>query len=314
MTDNDYIYEVYKEKSFSIAAKNLFISQPALSSSVKKVEKELGITIFDRSTSPITLTEAGKVYIESIEKIRKINTETKTRLHDLTNLREGHITIGGENYVSSFIIPEIILTFSKKYPNIKIELIESNSPDLKLQLLNESIDILIGHDFNSSLYSSVPLFREIILLAVPKHFEINETLSSYALSVEDIINDKHLDSKTPSVKLEWFKNTPFILMKKGNDTRKRSNILFEEQNFKPENVVMNLDQLITSYNMANYGIGVAFISDKIIKTTSSNNLIFYKLSGTATQRYVDIGYKKNKYMSNAIKEFILTAKEIYTKK
>ena len=57
----DYVYEVYLARSFSAAAKKLFISQPALSAAVKKVEKQLGITIFDRSTNPITLTQAGRV-------------------------------------------------------------------------------------------------------------------------------------------------------------------------------------------------------------------------------------------------------------
>ena len=57
----DYFYEFYLERSFSGAAKKLFISQPALSASVKKVEKQLGVTIFDRSTNPISLTPAGKV-------------------------------------------------------------------------------------------------------------------------------------------------------------------------------------------------------------------------------------------------------------
>ena len=90
MNDKDYIYEVYKEKSFSNAAKNLFISQPALSASVKKVERQLGITIFDRSTSPIVLTDAGKVYIDSIEKIMHIEDEKFGEQEIVEELRCGY--------------------------------------------------------------------------------------------------------------------------------------------------------------------------------------------------------------------------------
>ena len=56
----DYVYEVYCEKSFSKAAEKLFVSQPALSASIKKTEKKIGLPLFDRSTSPIQLTPAGK--------------------------------------------------------------------------------------------------------------------------------------------------------------------------------------------------------------------------------------------------------------
>ena len=60
-----YVYEVYKEKSFSRAAKSLYVSQPALSSTVSRLEKELGFRIFDRATMPLTLTPQGRIYIEA---------------------------------------------------------------------------------------------------------------------------------------------------------------------------------------------------------------------------------------------------------
>ena len=59
----EYIYEIYKEKSFTKAAKNLFISQPALSSTVRKIEEEMHIDIFDRSSSPLKLTPEGGQHI-----------------------------------------------------------------------------------------------------------------------------------------------------------------------------------------------------------------------------------------------------------
>ena len=63
----EYVYQVYKDKSFSKAAANLFISQPSLSANVKRVEKKVGFPIFDRSTKPLSLTECGKEYIRCVE-------------------------------------------------------------------------------------------------------------------------------------------------------------------------------------------------------------------------------------------------------
>ena len=104
MNEWDYVYEVYKERSFSAAAKNLFVSQPALSTAVKKLEESLGITIFDRSGSPLSLTEAGRVYIAALEEIRAIDRRMREQLADLSALQSGHIVVGGENFVTLFCI------------------------------------------------------------------------------------------------------------------------------------------------------------------------------------------------------------------
>ena len=72
-----YVYEVYKERSFSKAAQNLYISQPSLSATVKKIETRIGAPIFDRSTSPVRLTECGQEYIKCIEKILDIQKQIR---------------------------------------------------------------------------------------------------------------------------------------------------------------------------------------------------------------------------------------------
>ena len=78
MQNNDYIFEVYREKSFTKAANKLFISQPALSAAIKKIEKNIGHELFDRSSNPIKLTEAGEIYIKSIEEINLSKSHKST--------------------------------------------------------------------------------------------------------------------------------------------------------------------------------------------------------------------------------------------
>ncbi len=312
MNDKDYIYEVYKERSFSLAAKNLFITQPALSASVKKVEKQLGITIFDRTTSPIMLTEEGKVYIETIERIKNIESEMKNKFSDMSELKTGTIKISGENFVSSFIIPKIISEFKRKYPGINVELTESNSPDLRQLLTNDSIDLLIAHDFDKNLYEAKALFEETLLLAVPEGFKENKKLRSHAFTREDIIQNKHLKTNGQKIDLKHFEHAPFIMLKKGNDTRRRANMLFAEAGIEPQNVVINLDQLITSYNMACFGLGVAIVNDMLIKSSMQSGCVYYKISGRSAHRMMAIGYKKNRYCSKVMSAFIETAKEVYS--
>ena len=312
--DVDYVYEVYKEKSFSQAAKNLYVSQPALSSSIKKVENRLGITIFDRSSQPIVLTEEGKVYIEAAEKILKIKSALQARLNDMSELKTGHITVSGENYISSFIYPKIIIEFSDRYSGINIEMVESNSHDLQNLLLNESVDLLIDYKFDGQLYDSYPLVDENILLCVPHRLPINERLSEYQLTAKDIKNGKHLKKQCKAVTLAEFANETFVILKKGNYSYRHSMELCSEAGFEPK-VKIYPDQMITSYNMSRAGMGISMIPDLLVNAApESGKCVYYKLLETNSLRKVCLGFKKKRYMSRAVEAFIKVALEVYENK
>lgn len=89
LNEMKYVYEVYKEKSFSKAAKKLFISQPALSNMVRKAEKEMGAPIFDRSTIPLTVTKEGAYYIRTVEKILFLERDLERYFQDIAGLQGG---------------------------------------------------------------------------------------------------------------------------------------------------------------------------------------------------------------------------------
>ena len=127
----DYIYKVYEEKSFTQASKKLFISQPALSATIKRAEEELGFKIFDRSSAQLMLTDAGKVYIDSIEEMYKIERNLKNYVENIYSLNVGDISVSGAAFISSYILPKIIMEFSKRHPKINILFIESNSLHLQ---------------------------------------------------------------------------------------------------------------------------------------------------------------------------------------
>lgn len=307
----DYVYEVYKEKSFSAAAKNLYVSQPALSSAIKKIEARFGITIFDRSSQPITLTDEGKVYIEAIERIRAIKNGLETRLADISKLKTGHITVSGENYISSFIYPKIIIEFMEKYGGIDIEMVESNSHDLQNKLLDEEADLLIDYKFDPQLYDTYPITTEHVLLCVPKKLEINERLKDCTMTARDIKNGKHLKNDCPVVDLKEFENETFVILKKGNYSHRHSMRLCEEAGFTPR-VKIYPDQLITSYNMSRAGMGISMIPDLLVYSSpETGRCVYYKMSNTSSLRTLSLGFKKNRYMSRAVEAFIKTALEVY---
>ena len=310
----DYVYEVYLERSFSGAAKKLFVSQPALSASVKKVEKQLGITIFDRSTNPISLTQAGRVCIESIEQMRALQHNMLNQLNDLSEMKSGSVTVSGENFISSFILPQIIIEFMNTYSGINVELVESHTHDLKNQLLEEKVDILVAHDFDPELFISYPLADETILLCVPIDNRLNANYFDRRLNDDDIASGRYLDKNCPTVDLGDFSNEEFLVLKKGNDMNTRTMQLCENAGFVPK-VKIYSDQLLTSYNMSRAGLGIALVTDNLLKAVHcTSKCAFYKISGDYTRRKLSIGYKKKRYPSRAMEAFVRCAREVYKAK
>ena len=308
----DYVYEVYLERSFSAAAKKLFISQPALSAAVKKVEKRLGVTIFDRSTNPVSLTSAGRVCIESIEKMRALQHNMLNQLNDLSEIKSGSVIVSGENFIASFILPRIIRAFSQRYQGVQVELVESHTHDLKNQLLEEKVDILVAHDFDPELFVSYPLSDETLLLAVPAAHPINEAFADAALTDRDIKNGHYLDRGCPRVELSAFSDSFFIVLKKGNDMYARAMQLCENAGFAPK-VRISPDQLLTAYNMTKEGLGVTVVTDNLVRVMGSETrCCFYKLAGEDTRRRLSIGYKKKRYPSSAMEAFVDCARSVYS--
>lgn len=310
----DYVYEVYAEKSFSAAAKKLFISQPALSAAVKKVEKQLGITIFDRSTNPISLTREGGICIESIEQMRSLEQGMRTQLKDISDIKSGRITVSGENFISSFILPEIIIEFMNRYPGIEVELVESNTHDLMKKLEDEKVDILVAHDFDRELFVSYPLADESLLMCVPRGYSIAALPAGSELSYSDIAAKKHLSESCPSVGIETFADEKMLILKKGNDMANRVMVLYGKAGVTPK-VAIYPDQLLTAYNMSKAGLGCTVVTDNLILAEGETDKCrYYKLSGNHTRRKLAIGYKKKRYTSRAVEAFIACAREIYEKK
>lgn len=305
--NKEYVYEVYKEMSFSKAAENMYISQPSLSLTIKKIENRLGTPLFDRSTTPIQLTDCGKEYIMCIEKIFDIENEFENYVSDLNNLKTGNLTIGASNIYASYILPPIITKFKSKYPKVQVDLIEADTAHLEKQLYEGTLDLIIdNYDFNNmdNIYKRHFFYKEQMILAVPEKLPHNKAGRKYRLTADDIIGNKHLDESTPSVPITLFKDAPFILLRQGNDTRDRAAKIFKEHQMKP-NIILELDQLATAYNIACHGMGITLISDTSVKKISSNvGVYYYKIDSSHASREIYFYYRQNKYMTKAMKEFL----------
>jgi len=300
----DYIYQVYKEGSFSRAAKNLYVSQSSLSQTIKHAEKRIGMDIFDRSSHPISLTEFGTLYIKAIEEIREIVNNLENYVYDIDHLKNGHLSIGAGNFFAAYLVPPVITRFKKAYPNIQINLMEGRTVDMIEDLNKGNIDLLItnGH-LDTELYTKTTLFQEHMVLSVPKSFFPEPPYPESLLTLQTLSSKQRFDAVSP-VSLSVFSNIPFIVLRPGNDARIRADQMFSAEQVKPK-ILLEPDQTSTAYAMSRNGMGATIIDDALVRALGDYNSIWlYKLHNTFTVRDVAVFTKKNRYTTRSMKEFI----------
>lgn len=305
-----YIYTLYQYGSFSKAAEELFLTQPALSISIQKVEREIGMPLFNRDKKPLELTEAGRLYIKKIEEIQHLEEELRAQLNDLTDLKTGRLRIGGTHYFNAYILPPVLSAYKRRFPGIQLELTEGGSWELLDMLKENKIDLT----FNCTPQAAdklrrTPSFHDTILLAVPVHFPVNSLLKDYAMSSQDVLARRFNDPQCPAISLKAFADTPFIMLTPGNNLFQRSMSFFEEANITP-NITLQVSQLVTSFHLAQAGIGAAFVSDWLL-TNVHPEMLYYKIDSPASVRIFDIVTSGKNYLSHAQKAFIELFQEYY---
>jgi len=301
----EYILTIVEEGSFSKAADRLYISQPALSIIVKKTEDDLGLPLFNRTSKPITLTPAGKIYVDYIKKLQALDDALQQELNSIREQEKGTLNIGTSNYFSSYVMPDLAHSFKQNYPKYTVAISEGNNPYLSQLLQSSDIDLAIClGPLDTKIFNFIPWKEEHLILAVPASFPVNEALAGYRLTFADLKENPTLVAERKPISLANFAECDFIMMKRGNDGYNRGLSLCHNAGFKPK-VALYVDQMTTNYSAAKQGHGCAFLRSGIIDfMPATNDLYFYKIDDPLTIRHINIYYKKTGALSKTAQKFI----------
>lgn len=305
-----YIQMIAETKNISAAAEQLKISQPALSSQLKKLEAALGTMLFDRTKQPLEITEAGKVYLDYATKYQALNREFLQQMADIEDLKAGKITIGGAASFNISYLPKTVAEFAQRYSGIDIEIVDGNIPEITNKALNGQVDIFIAPtiDLDDRLKYE-ELLQEKIFLCVPPQWKINDSLAKYEISSKEIMSGVYEKGSDKIVDFAVFKECPFILLKKDQHIGHTMDRLFKKHGFEPKKSV-TAEQTMTSYGLTLAGVGISLMTESTIKNSNFKvSPKFYMADPIICSRKIYAVYSKQKYLSKAARIFITILKK-----
>ena len=155
--------------SFSVAAKQLSLTQPTVSYHVKALEKELGVQLFERSGSRLHLTEAGRLLLPWARKLFNQSKEMQDMISALQDGVVGHLRIACSTTAGKYLLPQLAARFCQRYPGIRVSILRCTSGDVALHLLENEANLgVVSFEIQDKNFEYQEFFDDSISLIVPK--------------------------------------------------------------------------------------------------------------------------------------------------
>ncbi len=285
-----YTVQIALERSFSRAAEKLHIAQPSLSQQIAKLEKEIDIILFQRSTSHVELTQAGELFVKKSQVILDLVEQLKQEMEDISQIKKGRLVVGSMPMTGATILPRVVPAFQTAYPEIEITLIEETSSHLETITSQGQTDIsLLSLPLRVNGLNYEVLLQEEIVLAVPPHHPLAQSQNAISLAM--------------------LAQEAFISLKKGLGFQQLTLDLCIEAGFMPQ-IVFESSNMETIQSLVAAGMGIAFVPYFIAERNDSSYAPVYLQIDTRPTRTLVMAYKKGRYMSKAAEAFMQTMKKV----
>lgn len=279
-------YHVAKTLSFSEASKELFISQSAVSQSIKVLEKRLGQKLFIRSTKKVRLTKEGEILFSHVEPAINLISLGETRILEAKSLNGGQLSIGASDTICRYYLKPFLKEFHGRYPNVHIKVVNGTSLKCVEYLKNGIADLIVVNTPNSALGQVgkiVPVkeFRDIFVAnrrAFPK-------LISGIQSVSEL------------------QKYPMMMLDKASTTSEFLHKLFLERHLEliPSIELASNDLLI---DLARIGLGIACVPDYCIDEEGETELFVVKMKDSLPERGIAACYNDMGQTAESVFQFL----------
>ena len=257
----DINYELYKvfyyvasSLSFSEASKKLFISQSAVSQSIKTLEKKLGQSLFIRSTKKVQLTPAGSLLLKHIEPAMNLIARGENQLLDSSTLGLGQLHIGASDTICRYFLVPYLKEFHKKFPNVPIKVTNATSIQCVELLDQRKVDLIVTNFPNAHL----------------NHEYIQKNISTF----HDVFvaNPNHFNFEGREISFEELKQHPLMMLSRNSTTSEfLHNLFIQHQLELVPDIELNSNDLLI--DLARIGLGIAFVPDYCVETNDSDLVV-----------------------------------------
>ena len=283
-------YHAAKYQNFTIAAKRLFITQPAVTAQLKLLEEFCGLKLFKRKGRKIHLSDEGKTLYIYARKIFDYEKEIEHAIDDMKELKRGVLRLGTTKTYARYFMPFLMTSFHESYSNIKINLDEGSSLDMihsLLDLRNEVAVIAKAEDNPDVCF--IPFSQEeLVVILAPDH----------PLTQKEIVSFRELGEE------------PIIMKEVGSGTRRLVNELFSINDCVPD-ILMETSNTEFIKQLVQRGEGVSFlVREAVALELKEGKLATVPLEGGKIVLDVSIAYLKNQHLSRPAQAFLDILKKL----
>jgi DNA-binding transcriptional LysR family regulator len=277
-------YHAAKNLSFTLAAKDLFITQPAVTAQIKSFEGHSSLKLFKKSGRRIRLTDEGKTLYEYARKIFEYEKEIEDVIEEMRTLKRGILRLGTTKTYARYFMPFLVSSFHEEYPQIKIHLDEGSSLDM--------------------IHSLHDLKNELVIIA---KVEDDPGVNFIPFSQEEmliILAPDHPLAQKRSISLNDLTKEPIIMKERGSGTRKLVNDFFSKKGLVP-NTLMETSNTELIKTLVQRGEGVSFVVKEAVATElKEKKLATTTIRGQKVFLDVSIAHLKNQHLSPPAQAFL----------
>ena len=292
-----YILTLAQEGSFSKAADTLNITQPSLSQYIKKIERQIGLSLFDRTNGDVRLTDAGRVYIEAGRRILSIEHQMENSFTDLKSYKTGSLIIGAAPYRAASMLPTIAKSFQNVHPGMQLVVREGTTAELVEGMEHGEYDLALTlRPIDERLFTWEKVMEEELVLAVPHSYSPTPAA--------------HLpDRKFPAIQIEELNGKPLVMLTETQYMQKQLNNLVIDYKIKPTTAAV-VKSLEAQIEFVKAGVGMALVPSGIERFCKQEDVTFYSFIPSIPKREVVVMWRKDRKLSKVAEELVSVIRSI----
>lgn len=282
--------------SFSKAAKDLFLTQPTISAHISSLEKELNSRLFVRNTKEVRLSESGEILYNYAKQMLVIQKRIEEAFATEEEKEQQCITIAASTIPSQYLLPNILVAFSERYPNQQFKIVETDSAKVVEHVMNHTADVgLTGTVLDKKFCKHIPFYEDELVVITPN-------------------TEKYRELEKTEKDAKWIINEKLIMREEGSGTRKEAEKQLKKIGLPVTklNVIASMENPEAIKKAVSNGMGISIISRLAAEEeVEKGTLLSLPVDTEDAKRDINVVYDRNLQPSRTTERFVKLVKEIY---